>query len=487
LNKYQIYQSLHEIYDSKRISNSEEILKNYSKDLSFVPERFPLCIVWPSKAREIEETIKLANQLKFSIIPVSSKMDSRQNGDTIPRKDNTVILDLSKMDKIIDIDTKNRAVMVEPGVTYGELIPILKKKGLRLSLPLFPRKSKSVLSCILEREPSTIPRYMWDSSDPLLCTEVIFGTGDYFRTGTAAGPGSIKQQRKAGQAQINPMGPTQFSPFRVIQGAQGSMGVVTWCTLKVELLPNIQKVFHIQSDNLIDLLDFEQKLLKYRLCDELIILNALNLASLIFQEPEKISNLAKELKTWNLIYVISGRGKLAVDKLSYLEGDINEILNEECFKDLKFSTRLNAADILKFLSSATDNPWRLRLKGGSQNIFFISNFDNISKFISLVQKYVSNNLGVYLQPINQGTSYHCEFNIYYNPNEQTNLRDLQDLYMKISKELMDNGAFFNRPYGLWASEVFNSHIDSTKIALKKVKKIFDPENVLNPGVLCFDD
>jgi FAD/FMN-containing dehydrogenase len=51
---------------------------------------------------------------------------------------------------------------------------------------------------------------------------------------------------------------------------------------------------------------------------------------------------------------------------------------------------------------------------------------------------------------------------------------------------MDNGAFFNRPYGLWAKEVFKRHQDSTTSALKKVKKIFDPKNVLNPGVLCFD-
>ncbi|MBA7665562.1 hypothetical protein ES703_73636 [subsurface metagenome] len=52
---------------------------------------------------------------------------------------------------------------------------------------------------------------------------------------------------------------------------------------------------------------------------------------------------------------------------------------------------------------------------------------------------------------------------------------------------MDSGAFFNRPYGLWAKEVFKRHTDSTQTALKKVKKIFDPNNVLNPGVLCFDN
>ena len=116
-----------------------------------------------------------------------------------------------------------------------------------------------------------------------------------------------------------------------------------------------------------------------------------------------------------------------------------------------------------------------------------SNCDNISKFVSLVEKHVPYDIGVYIQPINQGTSYHCEFNLFYDPLEQDDLNDLKGLYMKISTQLMDMGAFFNRPYGLWATEMFKRHQDSTKVALKKVKKIFDPENVLNPGVLCFDD
>ena len=50
---------------------------------------------------------------------------------------------------------------------------------------------------MLEREPVTMPKYQWDISDPLACTQVFFGTGDEFRTGQAAGPGTIKEQWKA--------------------------------------------------------------------------------------------------------------------------------------------------------------------------------------------------------------------------------------------------------------------------------------------------
>ncbi len=487
MSETKIYQELVKIIGSKNISKDPKVLKDYSEDMSFFPKKDPKYIIWPRNRNQIQKTIKLANSLNFSIIPVSSSSGPRHHGDTIPRNNKTIILNLSKLSKIINIDRKNRVVIIEPGVSFGELIPHLHKRGLKILTPLHPRASKSVLTAALEREPITIPRYMWDSSDPLLCTEVFFGNGELFRTGAAAGPGSIKQQKKSGQAQVNPMGPTQFSPFRIIQGAQGSIGIVTWATLKLELLPSIQKIYHLQSDNIETLLDFQYELLKYRLCDDLFILNNLNLACLIREDSSEILHLANSLAKWNLIFVISGRDELANDKIAYLEGDILDIIKEKKLKLSKNKSEINEIDILNFLNQADINPWRLRLNGGYQDIFFISNYEKISEFIDYVEEQITNNLGIYIQPINQGTSYHCEFDIYYNPNDTEEILNVKETFIKTSIDLMNSGAFFNRPYGLWAKEVYERHEDSTQRALKKVKKIFDPNNVLNPGVLCFDD
>ncbi|MFX1571748.1 MAG: FAD-binding oxidoreductase [Promethearchaeota archaeon] len=486
MNQEQIYQKLVKICGSKNLSDNPQIIKNFSKDLSFFPEKAPKYIIWPQNVYQIENIMKLANALNFSVIPISSRSGPRHHGDTIPRNDNCIILNLSKLTKIRNVDRKNRVIMVEPGVTFGDLIPYLQKKGLKLMIPLHPRASKSVLTAALEREPVIIPRYMWDSSDPLLCTEVIFGNGELFRTGTAAGPGSIKQQRRAGQAQVNPMGPTQFSPFRVIQGAQGSIGIVTWATLKLELLPSIQEVHHIYLDTIQELLNLQFELLKFRLCDELLILNNLNLACLVKQDSSDIIELADSLPKWNLIFVLSGRGKFAKEKISYLEEDIRDIMKEKNISILKKDNILNNDIILNFLNQADINPWKLRLSGGYQDIFFISNFEKIPEFISIMEKLIPLNLGIYIQPINQGTSYHCEFDIFYNPFDKQDIMNAKEKFLEASIKLMDSGAFFNRPYGLWAKEVFKRHQDSTQIALKKVKKIFDPNNILNPGVLCFD-
>lgn len=487
LNDKIVYQKLIGICGSKNVSYDDEILEKYSKDMSFFQGTIPKLVVWPLKTEQIQEILKLANKMDFAVIPVSSSSRLKHHGDTIPRKENSIIIDLSNMKKIISIDKKNRVVMIEPGVTFKGLIPKLKKEGLKLLLPLHPKNTKSVLTSALDREPITIPRYHWDASDPLLCTEVVFGTGDIFRTGTAAGPGTIKQQKKSGIAQVNPMGPTQFSPFRLIQGAQGSLGIVTWATLKLEFSPTIQKVYHFQSKNISELLEFQYELLKYRLCDELFILDNLNLACLIKQHPNEIKDLAERLDNWNLIYVLSGRGKLARDKISYLEGDISDIIKEKKSSISRAKDLIEEQAILKILSEADSNPWRLRFLGAFQDIFFLSSFEKVSFFTNLVKEQIPFDLGVYIQPINQGTSYHCEFDIYYDPNDIKLLDILKDKILEVSYQLIEQGAFFNRPYGILANEVYNHHSEETITALKKVKKIFDPNNVLNPGVLCYDN
>jgi FAD/FMN-containing dehydrogenase len=49
---------------------------------------------------------------------------------------------------------------------------------------------------------------------------------------------------------------------------------------------------------------------------------------------------------------------------------------------------------------------------------------------------------------------------------------------------MDAGAFFYRPHGVLTDEIYQRNA-ATTAALKKVKDIFDPENIMNAGKLCF--
>jgi FAD/FMN-containing dehydrogenase len=50
--------------------------------------------------------------------------------------------------------------------------------------------------------------------------------------------------------------------------------------------------------------------------------------------------------------------------------------------------------------------------------------------------------------------------------------------------MADLGAFFSRPYGTWKDFAYDPD-PQTVVAYKKVKDIWDPNHVLNPGKLCF--
>ncbi len=228
-------------------------LKEYSDQLSLFKTKSPSAVVLPESTEEVQQLVKLANRRSIPLIAVSSGKP-KLRGDSAPKIDGAVAVDLRRLNKILRVDTKNKVAMVEPGVTYSQLVEKLKGQGLRPLMSFLPKSSKSVVVNCLDREPITMPRFHWDSSDPLLCTEVVFGSGDLFRTGAAAGPGTLEEQWSSGQAQKNPMGPSQFDPFRIIQGSQGTIGIVTWASVKCETAPVEQRILISGFDELTRLL-----------------------------------------------------------------------------------------------------------------------------------------------------------------------------------------------------------------------------------------
>jgi len=142
-------EKLSKIVGAGNVSFDQSTLDEYSSDISFVNSIKPVCVVKPSKAGDIKKIVKLANKTRTPLVPVSSG-SPHFRGDTVPGAGGAVIVDLRKMNKVIFVDRPRRVAMVEPGVTFGELIPKAKKEGLRLNMPLLPRKSKSVIGSMLE-------------------------------------------------------------------------------------------------------------------------------------------------------------------------------------------------------------------------------------------------------------------------------------------------------------------------------------------------
>ncbi len=481
---------LAKIVDKEAVLDAPEILEAYAKDQSFTPLRKPLVVVKPKNADQVQGLVKWANLTRTPLVPVSSG-PPRFYGDTVPTAAGAVVMDLSGMKRIIKIDSRNRVAMIEPGVTFGELQPELAKQGLRLTTPLLPRANKSVVASFLERQPTLIPRYQWTLLEPLRCLEVVWGDGSILWTGEAGEPpATLEEKWKLGLAQLDPIGPGQVDYYRLVSAAQGTIGIATWATVRCELLPKLHKLYFIPAQKLDDLIDCAYKLTRVRLGDEFLLLNNSNLASILGQGSD-ITALKQKLPPWIIIMGIAGRKYLPEERIEFQEKDITCILQQFGLQLLPALPGTSGEQVLEALLNPSKTPyWKLGYKGGCQDIFFLTTLNRAPEFLKTMNSvaaelgYATTDIGGYIQPLQQGVSCHCEFNLPYNPDNQTETTRMRQLFAKASDRLLKEGAFFSRPYGIWAEGEYNRAAQTT-IMLKKVKGIFDPNNVLNPGKLCF--
>jgi FAD/FMN-containing dehydrogenase len=479
------------ILGAKNVIDDASLVDKYARDISLVNATAPSYVVKPHNAEELQKLVKMANETMTPLVAVSSGFPHFR-GDTIPASGGAVIVDLSGMKRIIRVDRYHRVAMVEVGVTFEELIPQATKEGIRLNMPLLPKKAKSVVGSLLDREPVVMPKYQWDISDPVACLGVVFGTGDEFRTGQAAGPGTLEEQWAAGAVQKAPYGPGQVGWHRLFQGAQGTMGIVTWASMRCELLPSLEEPFIVGDSSLSRLFELTQWLVRRRLVNECFILNSTNLAAIFAQKwPKDYLKLKNKLPAWIVFFNLAGYEYYPEERIAYQIKDITSITQRLGLEAVKEVGGISANEILKAVQQPSNELyWKLRCKGASEDIFFLTIYDKLESQIRTMFEigekagYPAADTGVYIQPVVQGTSCHCEFNLYYDPENPVEVEKMKELSGTAIQGLMNQGAFFSRPHGENAKMIINRDAASV-IALKKIKKILDPNNILNPGKLCF--
>ncbi len=483
-------EGLNSIVSSECIIRDPETLDTYSKDMSFVKPMKPRVVVKPKNTDEVQAIVRWANETATPLVPVSSG-PPRFHGDTVPSTPGAVIVDLSGMKQIMRIDRRNRVAMIEAGVTYRQLQPELAKEGMRLTMPLVPRPNKSVVASLLEREPTLIPRQQWSSLDPLRCTEIVWGDGQKLTTGDAGMWPSMEEAWERKQAPASGTGPGQVDFYRLVSGAQGSMGIVTWVSVKCEILPELHKLFFVPAERLDDLTDFTYQILRFRFADELMLLNNASLASILGDGADQIRALMEELPPWVVLVGIAGRNILSTERVEFQEKDITDIAQRFGLQLVPAIPGASGVEVLKALLNPSREPyWKLGYKGGYQDILFLTTLNRTPEFVGTMNAVAESNgyptpdIGVYIQPLHQGANCHCEFILPFDRDNPREAAGMKRLYTKASEELLKQGAFFSRPYGIWANMAYNRDAQSTTV-LKKVKGIFDPNNVMNPGKLCF--
>ncbi len=482
-------EALSGIVGSTNLSGDRTVVREFSGDEDFPSSLEPHCVVRPSSTKEVQEVVRWANSTSTPLVPVSSGPPHRR-GDTVPGSAGAVIVDLSRMKKIIRIDPRNRVAMVEPGVTFGDLQSALVDYGLRGYLPLAPRSTKSVIGSMLEREPITRPSFHWDSTDPLLCAEVVFGTGDVFRTGEASGPETIEEQWEMGRVQMNPFGHSHVDFQRLLSGAQGTIGIVTWATLKCSPLPVRRKLLLVPSSDLAPLVDLVYHVVRFRFGGSIFVLNGLNLACLVGGDRDGIQALAASLPPWVLVVTFDGYGVLPEEKIAWEETDFVTATKAFGLQAQPLLSEEQTERLFGALDRPSEPHWKTSLAGAFRDVFFLTTLDKIPMFASSAADVVNERgfapgqMGMYVQPIVQGTSCHCEFTFYYDGADGHAAARTEAVARETVRQVGGSGGFFSRPYPLW-KEMAYDRSPFTATMQKRIKNIFDPKGILNPGKLCF--
>jgi FAD/FMN-containing dehydrogenase len=479
---------LSEIVGVENFTDDPVRLRTYETDFSYTPAGAANCAVKPGSSAEVSAVIRYCQENSIPVVPCSSKVHFF--GATIP-KEGGVVLDLSRMNRILEIDPDNRRVRFEAGVTWGQLTRELGEKGYRVLMPLTPPAERSVLTDFLEREEPT--NQVYDYGEPLQAMEVVWPTGEIFRMGSASVEGYPDSPSKGG----NPSGPG-FDFYRFFQCAQGTMGVVTWTNLKMELIPKMDKVLFAPVDDLELAIQFLHRILPRRIGQEVLLLNNVDLAALLAEEwPGDFERLEETLPPWTLILVISGLKRRPEEKIAYEENFLAEVLRNE-FSSLKLGENLpgfpglhhKVLSLLRNPWPADRSHWKNRLQGACQSLFFHARPLQAPAFIDRVLEisegygYPAQELGIYIQPIEHNRACRLEFNFFYDPRDPSEVEVIRSLFKEAAATLLGEGAVFTRPYGDLAPIVYERAAGYAR-QLKRLKKVFDPNNIMNPSQLCF--
>jgi hypothetical protein len=147
-----------------------------------------------------------------------------------------------------------------------------------------------------------------------------------------------------------------------------------------------------------------------------------------------------------------------------------------------------SAGALLDMATRTCGPidWRDRSKGASLSIFFLTTLDSASGLITTFMDAAARvgieqrSIGIYIQPVVQNHGCHVELICPYDPFREEEVQLIRKMEMESVARVAQEGAFFSRPYGSACEVVFRQNPMSLEV-LRKVKGIFDPNQVLNHG------
>lgn len=229
------------VYDIAAVVSKDNLIveldniTSYMNELGVVPDFSPRLIVYAENESQVSAIVRIAGSNGIGIIP-------RGSGRSLAARSNvfadTMILDLRKMNRIVEIDDKNQTAAVQPGVLLNDLKKRLEEKNLYLP-PDVDTLEPVTMGGILAANAGGLRSLKYGSFvDYVMGIRLVTATGEVFSTGKKA----IKDV--AG-----------YNLAKFVVGSRGTLGIITEALLKVLPLPRKRSILVASFISIQDMID----------------------------------------------------------------------------------------------------------------------------------------------------------------------------------------------------------------------------------------
>ncbi len=177
-------QELIDALGANKVSISPQTLRVFSEDITEVPGHAPDVVVYAESADDIRRVLAYAVAEKIPVVPVVSNLNV--GGLAIPEKGG-IILEMKRMNRILEVNEADQYMVIEPGVTWGQVKETLDKgyPSLRFGYSLAPPDTSVLCNCLMDGL-TTLSLRHGSMSEWVNGVEAVLSTGETLRTGIGA-------------------------------------------------------------------------------------------------------------------------------------------------------------------------------------------------------------------------------------------------------------------------------------------------------------
>ncbi len=479
------------IVGAENISDDPLDLICHERDLyTPVSKRFlgaaatPAIIVMPKNTEEVQGVIRVANEYKIPITPFS--FGTNMGGAAVPSIEGSILLDLRRMNRILEINEETMTATIEPGVSYGRLDYEAKKKGLRTVSSIGGYTGGLIGNFITANvRPFNA---MFGFSDPIVTMEIVLPTGEILRTGSQAHPG---------YEDVNPYvrlawGPDFVGMFR---GSAGAFGVVTRAVVRLYPAGEVEKRLKFAFPDLDSLLEAMKKSQRNEIGRAVLGVDR-NEMFFVCTEREERDSMSKEewqrtyksFPEWVMLVNLEGRKEIveADEKL------LRKICEECGGTELKLSPRyMESLDDFsthrgrKIMHSLViPSMICLWTCAPTSNIktFYEKTLEELKKLDMRFPlfKDVFNPGRWFLIPFDRGTTYMIGVDVDFDTLDETQLNKATEFLLSYISLMTEVKGTIPMTMGPLVDMLLPTY---SKL-MKTIKRILDPNDIFSPNRLC---